>query len=1388
MRLLVSRLRFASLNSATPRRRTGQALLLAVLIMIFVALVGATFITVVSLNMDATATQEERQKAASAANAGMEVINYQINANGTDWRPEKIAPPPAPIDPEYSYYWTAQDIARGYARSVGHVGGWNATSPNYDAEWQSLELAKAGGARVFVKFPDPRLEQNTGSHTYMAEVAVATTLLDGADKAGMLRITVVGQSSDDPNVFVKRVAYKGTSEKNGAFAWGLFHTNWSYQKDTTVATEWTPGADVPIGTANSIPVKDASSIAPGRTLVLQQGGTSEFVIVSAVNYNTNTITLKAPFNTRAYVAGAVSVRAATNVMNDIVGFEGAAQTPAITTQFNADGESTSRAFENIVPQTRRANAGFYFNTDVLLQSKTYLVLGNNQEMKVAGLIGRLKNPTSDPAASPTAVPPGEPNKTIAQVTATNVASALNMPVSLPHTNYPSAPIVGSTGLSAEQKRVYDNPNVTGAESTLTDPTRSEQPQTPPNLEKFTRLLEETKYQPGGVSGLGPNLYINNIEDREKVLDGTLPYRELTVAELHRLWQGKSFTSINNTGNAAIPAGGVGAGNGVLAPGVPNTGNGFKLAFRHLAPPLDSYTYPMTAGSLEQRGIRGWISNYEFLPRGVLVELQGNTIVVTLDSASDADPTLPNTNKAWPWAATAPTPMKNAYRMEIDTLTNTRRVRLAGATTQAVYTPAAGETFGGIIYAEGNVRVRGISGTKPITIVSMNNIYIEGKLKQGTGRISLLARKNVTLNPTQFITRADGTHDTSVGARAANAGLQVLSGTGTTGDPLIVQATLPAVTPDTGAAASFRVGDWIRIGTGRPVPWRQIEHVLPSNALVLAPLATAPTPAANDPVTLLFDPPVVNGNDLNIYPPNAPHVTTTPVSPADGARRIGDNFQVTEQFYRLGHTTPGQPTSGVFLRDIKSDGLVPTTGSGGAYLLGLRTVGERKEAIALQFIGRSSVPNPLPPPDYFPTSLPQVYSISSREENSATINNIWDSTEDLFKGTHPSDTEFPFSIDLHNVTGSSTTDVDNRISALKTQFNANFVDKWQLQSPTNGAYGSAPTIQYAAFMLANGASGDNAIAARYIARYGPTNGIGDDWKTDRFPLTMFSANYPFTGDEVIKLPLTVSVGLNWQTNLQTIFGAGTSIIGTNPSETASQNAGELETSQTDFYWFNNNNSGTTAATRWMDKQQWLRYLSRTLSAPGTGSNLIALQRDPDTSTVLPALRVGALKLEVDDFAAPPVSTTRDYTPVEIPIEATIFAQEGSWFVIPMPQQHRTDRDSNGNNTNPEIAAATRFNRLNYKIKVIGAIVQNYAPTALEDYDDEHSPDNLSVGAMHRWMDAYAYPTKIGRDGATLGTGPNPLGYEWATIEYDNSVVIPVNSGLYLPPSPDLSYGS
>ena len=80
---------------------------------------------------------------------------------------------------------------------------------------------------------------------------------------------------------------------------------------------------------------------------------------------------------------------------------------------------------------------------------------------------------------------------------------------------------------------------------------------------------------------------------------------------------------------------------------------------------------------------------------------------------------------------------------------------------------------GVVFAEGSVRVRGLSGVggvnpQPLTIVSGGTIYIEGNLLQMRGganpitaasgwQISLLAQDNVVLNPTAFtrVTQAHG---------------------------------------------------------------------------------------------------------------------------------------------------------------------------------------------------------------------------------------------------------------------------------------------------------------------------------------------------------------------------------------------------------------------------------------------------------------------------------------------------------------------------------------------------------------------------------------------------------------------------------------------------------
>lgn len=61
---------------------------------------------------------------------------------------------------------------------------------------------------------------------------------------------------------------------------------------------------------------------------------------------------------------------------------------------------------------------------------------------------------------------------------------------------------------------------------------------------------------------------------------------------------------------------------------------------------------------------------------------------------------------------------------------------------------------GVVFAEGNIRITGVvKAGRQLTIVSNENIYIEGNIikeDENTSAIALLARKNVVLNTTQFL--------------------------------------------------------------------------------------------------------------------------------------------------------------------------------------------------------------------------------------------------------------------------------------------------------------------------------------------------------------------------------------------------------------------------------------------------------------------------------------------------------------------------------------------------------------------------------------------------------------------------------------------------------------
>ena len=186
-----------SFSSRNTRPRRGQALLLAVLVMVFAALIGVTFITVVAVNIGQTGREEERDKAHQAAQAGLVFANLQLTngIQGLRWRPEqevKFGTGPTdygPPDANNVFYWTPFDKAQG---------------------WASPTTGQPEGN--FVKFPDPRsLNPSDDAPNYMVKVEkvlVADADNTNKDKTGMLRITSIGLSPDDPASFYKLVAYK----------------------------------------------------------------------------------------------------------------------------------------------------------------------------------------------------------------------------------------------------------------------------------------------------------------------------------------------------------------------------------------------------------------------------------------------------------------------------------------------------------------------------------------------------------------------------------------------------------------------------------------------------------------------------------------------------------------------------------------------------------------------------------------------------------------------------------------------------------------------------------------------------------------------------------------------------------------------------------------------------------------------------------------------------------------------------------------------------------------------------------------------------------------------------------------------------------------------------
>jgi len=100
-------------------RRGGQALLIAVLIMMAILLVGALFVAIVNYNQQSSVRHSDMVAAQGLAEAGIRYADYmlQYSPAGADWRPPSAAgsnPPPAYTDGShasgfYTYYTEAEE-------------------------------------------------------------------------------------------------------------------------------------------------------------------------------------------------------------------------------------------------------------------------------------------------------------------------------------------------------------------------------------------------------------------------------------------------------------------------------------------------------------------------------------------------------------------------------------------------------------------------------------------------------------------------------------------------------------------------------------------------------------------------------------------------------------------------------------------------------------------------------------------------------------------------------------------------------------------------------------------------------------------------------------------------------------------------------------------------------------------------------------------------------------------------------------------------------------------------------------------------------------------------------------------------------------------------------
>lgn len=1277
-------------------RRRGQALLLAVLLMVFAALLGATMITLVSSNLSQTTRQGGLSAARSSSTAAIAFVNNSLtnSIQGDMWRPwQDNKPPLKATDPAgFNAYYTAFERAKGWVNEVDFNRANLDTSKDYNGNGITYATATAtatldpheqeseynawidtqiiSGKSCFVKFPDPRgPATNASGPQYLIQVSPAEFVQAGSatpaslvgTPTGSLKITVIGTSEDEPGAFDKRDILKPTTARSGPFSFARFDSNYNYKGKGLARTRLTK----PITAATTtLDVESTVGLGRGRTIIVSDlPSQAQAVMVRDADPVARTITLSTPLTPPAsgYQEGTV-IAAASPLMDGIRKID-----------FDAEGDGTKGSGWEDTLTKRSGTGGILFNGGATLEGKTTLTLGgagslNPSVFSVAGLIApRPATPTDEAviidagAALPTPTPLSDSDDSV-------------------------------SGL------VRDNRNPEMA---------TIKPLTPPSIDgpdsRYRELTQFADISGGSTYGYGPGVYIANTSDIEKAGVGGSP---LTLTQSHQLYANKYLQYVT--------------------PATPTT------------------------NTLEDRHIRGWVSPWEFRPRGTLIELKGNKIIFTLDDRSDVDAASalfhqPNPAKAWKGSggAALTTPGASTYRMVLDVRTGLRSFGAPGAEVAA---PGA-TPFNGAILLEGNARVRGYlqktTGATTVrgcdlTIASMGSIFIEGSVVRDAStpatmanppasapRLALLAKRDVVLNLTQALAHVSGTQDRDV-----------------TTTTLLAPANAGAKTVTVNNVDVVRVGDIIRVANDHL--WHQVTAIDSTKKELSFNVGLGTAGVANDLVRRLSDP------DLQTY--------TNPdtVSP--------------ETFYDSAPPTIVAGASNnteVFARDINLDGVDAAS----TYRLSWLHAGQQREAVAFER------PTTATTPGTFHTRNKAITPAPMPAIPSNVIRGVQATNEKRFFAS--GDTTTPAQPDVNDVDlldldadGTRGDDTTETLTKLQGLF-----------PPPTPPIPAAPAPQGPTWVV-NIKAGLEQAPARRLAAIGATVGSPADptvapGSKYSIPLALSGGWYFQAGLNADLLSLLSPVGAATKPVAWRAIGASTLLDGDD----------DLESTQESFYQRNGSTTPVQAPMLWSKSPDL---------TPGTLAtdrpNIVAFSQDIDpipsapvpATPVVPNYRFGMPKIEADDFAVARAAPA--FVPVPFYIQATIFAQEGSWFVTTPAPNSIPDIDGSSVGVPPpfvpnapDLAAATRYRRLNYQVVVKGTIVQNFAASGMVDLDSAGAP---TTGAVLSWSDAFSRPTNIGDGGAGPGFG---RGQDWQSIEYQADP-LPLYNNLYLPPTPDLIYTS